>query len=154
MTQSCLLCTNYILTFLYSSITITVINIIFCVYYQAWHMVGGSCLFVTSIPFCPFDQCWWAHFHYRHVASREWNPNQEGSSLQSCIPFNLAEVIQVCTITIICIIWLNWSSMKRIILIGSLVCFNVLNSADVANINSWNIKEFCPLLNPVFDQPW
>lgn len=136
MIQSCLLCTNYILTFLYSSITITLLY--FCVYYQAWDMVGGSCLFVTSIPFCPFDQCWWAHFHYRHVASTEWNPNQEGSCLQSCIPFNLAEVIQVCTITIIFIIWLKWSAMKRMILIGSLVCFNVLNSADVANINSWN----------------
>lgn len=117
-------------------------------------MVGGSCLFVTSIPFCPFDQCWWAHFNSRDVASTEWNPNQEGSCLQSCIPFNLAEVIQVCTITIIFKIWLNWSAMKRMILIGSLVCFNVLNSADVVNINSWKIKGFCPLLNLVFDQPW
>ena len=96
--------------------------------------MGGSCLFVTSIPFCPFDQCWWAHFNSRDVASTEWNPNQEGSCLQSCIPFNLAEVIQVCTITIIFKIWLVRNEKDDSDC--SLVCFNVLNSADVVNINS------------------
>lgn len=58
-------------------------------------MVGRGCISDTSKPFSPVDQHWGAHAHYRHVASTEWNPDQEGCCLYSCIPISLAEAIQV-----------------------------------------------------------
>lgn len=133
-------------------------------------MVGRGCISDTSIPFSPVDQHWGAHAHYRHVASTEWNPDQEGCCLYSCIPISLAEAIQVNHV-------LNQIVLPYVLALAAWFAFLTpsmppsclirlplpdcslkgLNFAMYVSIfltllilqNSWKRKEFSPLLNPV-----